>query len=209
MTEPIFSEDEFFQAEFTDLRLNGEALEGKVFEECTFRKCSFESCALTDCAFVSSTFLDSNLSLAILTNTRFNDVVFERSKLTGVNWTKAGSPAVGSPVRFERSTLDYGVFSGRKLRGWIFRECSLLEVDFSDADLTDAEFSKSNLDRAQFHHTNLKGAHFEGAYNYSINLETNSIRGASFSLPEAASLLAHLGIKLVENPDPALPDWNE
>ena len=81
-----------------------------------------------------------------------------------------------------------------------------MEADFSETDLEESVFVGSNLDRAQFHHTNLQGAHLEGAYNYSIDVETNRVRGAHFSLPEAASLLVHLGIHLVESPESVTPE---
>ncbi len=87
-----------------------------------------------------------------------------------------------------------------RLNNWAFRECSLVEVDFSHTDLTGSDFYKSDLRKALFDHTILAKAHLEAAYNYSINLETNRLRGAFFSLPEAASLLIQLGIKLVDNP---------
>lgn len=206
MTGDIRSSKEFFQTRFEELRLDEDRIDGAIFEECAFARSSLESCSIVDCVFVSCTFADCNLSLTKLTNCRFNDVVFRRSKLTGVSWTKSASSAVGNTVHFEECALNYAVFTGYRLRGWAFRRCSLVEADFSEADLDGTVFLGSDLDRAQFHHTNLSGAHLEGAYNYSINVETNRITGAYFSLPEAASLLTHLGIHLVESPELAAPE---
>jgi hypothetical protein len=62
--------------------------------------------------------------------------------------------------------------------------------------LARASFAFEAYERAP----NLTKARLAGAYNYAIDLTANTLKGASFSLPEAASLLQAAGIKIVDPP---------
>ena len=79
----------------------------------------------------------------------------------------------------------------------------VLSVDFQNMGnlnftfLVEADFAGSDLERALFKGCDLEKANFIGAKNYSIDVTANTIKGARFSLPEAISLFAALGIELV------------
>jgi uncharacterized protein YjbI with pentapeptide repeats len=94
--------------------------------------------------------------------------------------------------------VDFSAFIGLKLRKLVLTKCSAKEVEFSEADLTSADLRGTDLTKSRFQQTNLMRANFEGATNYSIDLATNKITKARFSLPEALSLLYGLDIVLVE-----------
>ena len=68
-------------------------------------------------------------------------------------------------------------------------DCSLEEVDFSDADLSHAQFSECNLKGATFNTTVLENADFRTARNFSIDPERNRLRKAQFSKEGAIGLL--------------------
>jgi fluoroquinolone resistance protein len=200
---PFDDADEYLQQTFTALTVaSGAKIAEKHFEDCHFQDCSFQETELFACIFRDCSFTACNLSVARFTNLRFTGVCFKRSKLTGVDWTAAQWSSVAPALSFEeRCVLDLDVFMGLKLPNSVFRDSSAHEVDFSEADLTGSDFSGTDLAKARFSHTNLTKARFEGAYNYAISLKANTLKGASFSLPEAASLLEVAGIKVVDPPE--------
>jgi fluoroquinolone resistance protein len=194
--------DDFYRETFSGVSLEkGERVERKQFDECSFADCSLQQAELVDCTFRECSFTDCNLSVAKVMNSRFPGVTFLRSKLTGIDWTAAQWSSVGSPISFEdHCVLDLSVFMGLKLPHAVFRDSSVREVDFSEADLSGSDFTGTDLAKARFNRTNLTNARLQGAYNYAIELGANTLKGASFSLPEAASLLELAGIKIVDTP---------
>jgi fluoroquinolone resistance protein len=202
IASPFEHDDEFTDATFRGLALQGASIRGKDFEACRFNGCSFQEAQLWGCTFRDSSFVDCNLAAIRVTNSQFVDVVFQGSKLTGVNWTEAHWSPIGSPMVFEaQCVLDYSVFLGLKLKHAVFRDCSAREVDFSEADLEGADFSGTDLSGARFNHTNLTNARLETAFAYSIDPANNQLHGTRVALPEAASLLRHLGLQIVDRPE--------
>jgi fluoroquinolone resistance protein len=201
MTGDVFDgSDEFFQQTFRNAALPGKTVRGKDFEDCRFDSCSFQETEFSGCAFRGSLFVACNLAVMKVANSRFVDVTFKRSKLTGVNWTDAQLSAIGTALVFEEQcVLDYSVFLGLKLRNMTLRDSTAREVDFTEADLSGCDFSGTDLSGARFNHTNLSKAHLEGAFGYSIDLTANQLKGTRVCLPEAGSLLRLIGIDVVDN----------
>ena len=77
-------------------------------------------------------------------------------------------------------------FAGSAVTSSMFAECKLAEADLSGCDLTDTEFFRCDL----------SGADFRGARGYKADAPSCTLKGAKFSLPEAANLLYSLGIEL-------------
>jgi fluoroquinolone resistance protein len=204
VTRDAFDEtDEYFQQTFRDASLLGATVQGKDFEECRFEACSFQETEFSGCAFRGSLFASCNLAVMKVPNSRFADVTFRRSKLTGVNWTVAQLSTVGTALTFEEQcVLDYSVFMGLKLKNMALRDSTAREVDFTDADLSGSDLSGTDLSGARFNQTNLSKAHLEGAYGYSIDVNANLLRGTRVSLPEAGSLLRFIGVDVVDHPGP-------
>ena len=73
----------------------------------------------------------------------------------------------------------------------IVRECS-----FADADLTSASFKECDLTRTVFNSTILDKADFSRASNYQIDIRSNRLNKAKFTLPEAIALLEMLDIEI-------------
>lgn len=189
-----------FQQKFTGLSLRAVTFEGKEFDKCTFRNCSFDETTFVDCVFRDSSFTECDLSMAQVTKSSFIEVMFNKCRLTGVNWSQARWPSVPlhTPVTFQECMLNYCVFLGVALKKAAFRDCVAHEVDFSEADLSGCDFSGTDLAGATFNQTNLAGAMLERAQNYSIDLRSNRVNGARFSLPEAVSLLRGSGVVIVD-----------
>jgi uncharacterized protein YjbI with pentapeptide repeats len=138
--------------------------------------------------------------MAEVPKSSFVKVGFNKCRLTGINWANARWPTVPlhTPVTFQECMLNYCVFLGVSLKKAAFLDCVAHETDFSDADLTGCDFTGTDLAGAIFNQTNLSGSHLERARNYSIDLRSNKLAGAHFSLPEAVSLLSGSGVIIVD-----------
>lgn len=120
------------------------------------------------------------------------NVTFLNCKVAGVDFS-ACRPLLFA-VSFERSSLDYAVFAKNRLKKTVFKDCSIREADFSEADLTGACFDNCDLSNTVFNRTNLSQADLRTSRNYSINLETNTVRKAKFSFSGIAGLLSQYDI---------------
>ena len=74
--------------------------------------------------------------------------------------------------------------------------CTAKEANFNDADLSDANFKGTDFLQSIFSNTNLFRADFRNAYNYGIDLNSNKVKKAKFSLPDAAALLKSFDIEV-------------
>ena len=72
-----------------------------------------------------------------------------------------------------------------------------METDFTEANLTDSVFDSCDLKQTVFENTILKKVNFLTSFNIKIDLETNNLRGASFSLSETPGLLDSFGVKII------------
>jgi uncharacterized protein YjbI with pentapeptide repeats len=58
-----------------------------------------------------------------------------------------------------------------------------------ETDLSKTDCSHSSFNNTRFFHTNLTKANFEKSTEYEIALDQNTVKGATFSLPDALVLL--------------------
>jgi len=194
----IFSQSEYENAVFSDLNLDGEEVVGKVFEHCTFTRSTFSGTELLNCSFISCSFKFCNLSSVRIVQSSFRDVLFEETKIMGVNWTKAKRPRVklANMINFRKSNVSYSSFLGLDVRGIVMEECQAHEVDFREANLAGGNFCATDFKGSLFSRTNLNSANFIDAMNYSINPMENDIRKGKFSLPDAITLLSYFEIQV-------------
>ncbi|MDA3947443.1 MAG: pentapeptide repeat-containing protein [Helicobacteraceae bacterium] len=193
-------QDDNFAEEFRDLDVSSAEIFSKEFDDCTFINCDFSEAQLCHCIFEDCHFLKCNLSVIKVDASRFLNVVFEESKLSGIDWTKAAYSDVllDAPLTFLNCVVDYSSFYGLTLQTLVMRECKACDVDFRESDLSQADFRESDLTDTLFRHTNLSSADFTLAENYTIDINVNTIQGAKFSRYEAFSLLDGLDITLVD-----------
>jgi uncharacterized protein YjbI with pentapeptide repeats len=133
------------------------------------------------------------MSATKVTSSTFNEITFSDSKIIGIDWTKSKSTRF---LSFQNTQLNYSNFSFLKLHTTNISSCAAKDVDFTEADLTESNFEKTNFESSKFLKTNLTKVNFKNAYNYSIDFHSNIIKKASFSMPEAMSLLNSLDIIL-------------
>jgi uncharacterized protein YjbI with pentapeptide repeats len=132
--------------------------------------------------------------MAKLAGTGMKGVHFSGCKLIGVNFEVSSNFLFA--VNFEKCTLDYSGFAGKKMKKTRFVECSLREADFSEADLSQADFQNTDLSDAIFHRTNLEKVNFITAINYTIDPEENRVRKAKFPTDGLSGLLRKYDLEI-------------
>lgn len=164
------------------------------YENCTFSTCDFSNTDLSNVKFISCKFEHCNLSMALLGNTAFKEVIFTNSKMLGLRLDHCSRMAL--EISVENCTLNHSSFHKLKLKNTVFKSSQLEEVDFTECDLTGALFDNCNLQKAVFDNTILEKTDFTTAYNYSFDPERNRIKKAKFSLNGVAGLLSKYNIEI-------------
>lgn len=192
-----FSEQEFHDVIFSN-KINHLKISHIKFYDCKFIKCNFSNAIFEKCRFVDCEFIDSNLSSADFYLSTFHQVAFERSKLIGINWTRAMWPqiALDSPISFYDCNISDSSFYELALPSLILESCIVCDADFRLCNLVRSIFCGSDFEGAIFGNTNLKLADFRDAKNYSISIHENEIKKAKFSVPDVFSLLETLDIEI-------------
>jgi fluoroquinolone resistance protein len=163
------------------------------FEECQFQGIDFSNYDLKSIAFLDCTFTSCNMANQPLHNASMRNIVFKGCKLMGVNWCSL--KRLEDPQYYE-CKMDFSSFQSLKLKRAIFKNCSAVEVDFSEADLSLCDFSETNFAGANFDRANLSGADFRTSRDYFFDLRTAKIKGAQFSFPQVVNLITALGAKV-------------
>jgi uncharacterized protein YjbI with pentapeptide repeats len=191
---------DYVSSNFNDLALSNKKIDSISFEDCTFKNCDFSEAEIMDCKFIDCQFLHCNLSIAKIKDCRFSEVVFEDSKVIGIDWTIVKWPNIPlfSPIKFFKCIINDSTFLGLSLNEIVIEECKAHEVDFREGSFCDANFTYTDFTNSLFSETNLEGSDFTEALNYQIDINRNNIKGAKFSRHEAVRLLEGLGIELVD-----------
>lgn len=200
MADSIFPEPEYAEESFNGLKANQSTIRDKEFYDCTFTDCSFQEATFYDCKFDGCTFESCDLSLLAVTNSTFVDTHFKQCQCIGINWTVADWSRLGivAPLNFHESAISHSIFLGVTLKKAAMTKCIAENVDLSEADLSEADCTGTDFSSARFQQTNLTKANLKDATNYAIDINQNIIKRATFSLPEAVSLLKGLDIVLAD-----------
>jgi len=178
MSEPYFFEQTF---DSHVLPIRGE------YDGCFFKGLNFSDQDLSSYSFNECTFQDCNFSMAKLNNTAFRDVKFKGCKMMGLRFEDCNS--FGFSIALEDCTLNHASFFQVKMRKTVFKNTSLMEVDFSEADVSESIFHDCPLSMAVFNRTNLEKCDFRTAFGYSIDPEKNRLKNARFSTSGISGLL--------------------
>ena len=165
------------------------------YANCKFLNCQFSGVDFTASDFTDCVFDHCEINLPILNNVGLKSASFKNCKLIGVDFSRCNASFLN--LSFEDCLIDTCNFSGLKLKATPFPRCIIRETRFVESFLEEACFDGSDMEDTVFHQCNLQKASFVNARNYWIDPTTNKLKGATFSLPEAISLLAGLGIKLL------------
>jgi uncharacterized protein YjbI with pentapeptide repeats len=179
---------------FTKIKAE-EVANSRAFENCRFVNCDFSNVNFSNRSFIDCQFEDCNLSLANTSGSALQNIQFKGCKLSGVNFSRCQDFLF--EVHFNSCILDNAVFFRKKNKKAVFKDCSMVETDFTEADLTDCKFDNCNLNHAFFDRTVLKNADFSTSYNFTIDPDNNEIKKARFSVHGLPGLLSKYDIKII------------
>jgi uncharacterized protein YjbI with pentapeptide repeats len=99
-------------------------------------------------------------------------------------------------MSFQDCILDYSTFIYKKLKKFVFADCSLKEVDFSNTDLSLAIFKNCDLSNATFVDCTLEKTDFRTSRNYAFDPSANKIKGTKVSHTALAGLLQKFDLSI-------------
>jgi len=180
---------------FTRITANDPVFSSRQFENCKFVNCDLGSANLGGILFIDCVFEDCNLSLANMSGTGLQHIRFKHCKLSGLNFSRSLDFLM--EMHFDNCILDNAIFFKKKNKKAIFKDCSMIETDLTEADLSDCKFDNCNMQRTFFDQTILKNADLSTSYNFIIDPDHNDIKNAKFSVHGLAGLLVKYDIKVV------------
>ncbi|HVS94543.1 MAG TPA: pentapeptide repeat-containing protein [Mucilaginibacter sp.] len=180
---------------FTKITAADPVLASRQFEYCKFISCDLSGADFSNILFIDCVFEDCNLSLANLSNAGLQNIRFKNCKFSGVNFGRSLDFLM--EMHFDGCNLDNAIFYKKKNKKAIFKDCSMIETDLTEADLSDCKFDNCNMHRATFDQTILKSADLSSSYNFIIDPDNNMIKGAKFSVHGLPGLLVKYGIEVV------------
>ncbi|BBM85926.1 pentapeptide repeat-containing protein [Candidatus Uabimicrobium amorphum] len=194
----FFSQREYYEETFEDIEVSEQEIRSIEFEDCNFVQCDFSEKIFWECKFSHCHFTQCNLSLMKVAQSTYCDVVFEDSKVMGVNWSEISLPKIplACPIKFLRCNISNSSFLGMNLPKTSIKDCVAKDVDFREANLCESNLTHTDFSESHFMQTNLSKCDFSHAKNYRIDIAMNKIEKAKFSLPEALSLLYLLDIEI-------------
>lgn len=164
------AERRFYQGETFANYDPGELLENAEFEDCVFDHCRWVGTRVQNCRFNACTFDHCNFSGVVFSFTTMKDA-----------WLL-------------NSAFRYNDFSGMALNGFDWTGAELQQCTFDDTRLAGASFYGVRLGGTRFTRCDLQKADLRTAEEYTIDLETNKLKGARFSFPDVVRLLDETGI---------------
>jgi fluoroquinolone resistance protein len=179
---------------FENLNVSEQGIDKGTYEYCTFLQCDFSNADLSHFGFTECVFDGCNLSMAKTSQTTLGAVQFKNSKLLGLRFETCSASLFS--VSFEACVLDYASFYKVNLKGTVFKNVLLREVDFTEANLAQAVFDTCDLNRATFDNTILEKADFRTSFHYVINPVMNRVKKARFSSAGIAGLLQAFDIEI-------------
>lgn len=177
---------------FEKVSYSAEQVHAHSFERCTFDRCDLSRSDLTKSRFVECTFIACDLTMAKLNGVRLQGVNFKDSKLLGVDLSVCSEMLFS--VAFEGSVLDHAFLTGLNLRKTRFERCSMKGVVLERTDLSEAVLRECDLLDAVFGATQLRGTDLTTAFNFRIDPDRNSLKGARLTLQGAMGLLLKYGV---------------
>jgi fluoroquinolone resistance protein len=181
--ERQYIEDKHFEG--NDFTMS--AFEPGNYEHCRFINCNFAEVNLSGINFLECYFDGCNLGMTKLGKTGFREIKFTGCKLLGLHFDHCNR--IGLAMEFDNCILNLSSFYQLKLKGTIFTNSILHEVDLAEADLSNTVFDNCDLKGTMFDNTNIEHADFRTAYNYSIDPAKNKIKKAKFSMQGLIGLL--------------------
>lgn len=157
------------------------------FDHCVFNQIDFSNQDLSGSKFMDCQFDGCNLALANIQHTAFQNVIFNQTKLSGLQFDTCNPFALS--FRFNDCILQHATFFKLTIPKTIFVKSDLTGADFTETNLTESIFDACNLSQAIFEKTKLTRVDFTSAFHFSIDPNKNDIKKAQFSIDGLPGLL--------------------
>lgn len=180
-------QDYFLDIEYNNLNYSENELNLKEFESCVFNSCDFSNCNFIGVTFIDCVFNNCNFNSCKINHVALRTVAFIRCKIKEVNFSMCDKLIFD--LSFDTCQLDFSKFYALKMKQTIFKNCSLIAVDFMGTDLTDAIFDRCDLYKSEFDKAIANKADFRTSYNFTIDPEKTKLQKAIFSLEGLKGLL--------------------
>ncbi len=196
--------------DFSGAWLESSNLAGSNLTRAKFNSAVLAHADFTDAIAVGADFSQANLGNAlfkrtVLARSKFCRAIFMRSHLIGTDMRWADlrwadvletvwegvdcSEAMAGELFFHKLKLDQNLFSGARLEGSTFLECSLIEADFTECNLSRVNFLGCIAQKARFDAALMKqsvfatdcdfsGASFAGADLSAANIGESDLSGS-------------------------------
>ena len=182
------ADEKFDSVDFSKYSLDGE------YDNCIFESCNFSNLDLSEISFIECRFVECNFTLAKLTKTGFKDVRFDSCKMLGLQFTDLKPFLL--EMDFKNCHLEESSFYKLDLKGLSMNSCNLRGADFSEANLEKSSIIACDLSECTFERTNLSFANLSDSYNFQIDPEQNTIRGATFNADQLCGLLTKYNLQI-------------
>lgn len=198
MTAALVKDRAFVNELFRGSLVNQHTLQARSFANCTFSQCQFNDSHFLKCKFYECKFIECELNNITVKGCTFFDVTFEECQLQHIFWPDALWPKskTASTLKFYHCNISHSSFATLNLKELILVQSLAHGVDFQGADCAGAKFQQTDFSNSLFNKTNLFAADLSQAKNYDIDIFTNTIKFAKFSMPEAMKLLNRLELEL-------------
>jgi uncharacterized protein YjbI with pentapeptide repeats len=187
-----------------------ESLDGLDLEACRVEACALAQARAEHVRFDGVHVVGGTLAGAKLTRLTWLDVLCERADLSMVDWPAAkltrveirdcrvtGAKLEESElvdVRFVGCQIDFGSFSGARLRQVSFEGCRLEEADFGGADLGAAAFVDCNLRGIDLTRARLQGVDVSASTLSEVRVGAADVRGLVVNRDQATALAQLFGL---------------
>jgi len=112
----------------------------------------------------------------------------------GLNF--GSSDPLSFSLTLRRCLLRYVNFSPLRWRKAVVSDCDAVDSDFRGAKLVGADFTRTRFRACRFSGADLSGADFSHAEGYDLDLRTENLKKAVFTMPEALNLLAPFDLEI-------------
>ena len=180
---------------FENINMEDGVLSDYEFIDCTFMGARFINGTLDNCVFSDCRFLNCNINSVKPKETYISFCQFFDCQLIGVLWDELQAGNLSFPIqKLERCFLKYNHFNKMNFKRFDFGKSKIIESDFNACNIAEGDLSHCDLTNTRFVGCDLRRCDFRHSLGYSIELNSNKLRGAEFSYPEAMNLLRDLNI---------------
>ncbi|HIW97615.1 MAG TPA: pentapeptide repeat-containing protein [Candidatus Tidjanibacter gallistercoris] len=173
--------------------------EGTVCDGCTFDRCTVAGRHLNGIVLLDCRFDGCDFSLSSLAGTVTDGVAFSGCKMTGVAFGERSGTCRLS-ASFAECILDNALFQYLEAPRSMFRHCRMRGTVFDRCMMKETLFEMCDMHEASFSDCDLTGTDFLTSDGFTLDPETNRLRGARFAVASLPGLLAKYRIKTEEYP---------